>query len=300
MQKVAKPVRIPLFPTREQRERLEFFFACWRFVYNHCRHDRNIKSMADASTVARSMKKGMQYKWLAEAPAHLLELAAYYRIYADKKHPLSKKADYQFFRDYTSRETIVDYEKQTIHIPKVGKITAKVLKNTPLIDHYYTVERRRNRYFAVVQIEVERVNPPKVAALYLQDGKIYLSDGNTMPFPQENAELRRRVETLKAHLKECQPNSKGFNRLSSRIKTLETRLAHRRELEYRSLAADLGAAFCRVYINHIPKHQRDFCCFKKILKQFVGVLKTCPPLPNLREDPSAAAKYLLIYGNQHL
>ena len=27
MQRIAKPVRIPLFPTREQRERLEFFIA---------------------------------------------------------------------------------------------------------------------------------------------------------------------------------------------------------------------------------------------------------------------------------
>lgn len=300
MQKVAKLVRIPLFPTREQRKQLEFFFSCWRFVYNHCRHDTSIKSVADASRVVRGLKYGLQYQWLQGAPAHLLELAAHYRVHADKKHPLSKTADYQFFRDYTNRDTIVDYNKQTIHIAKIGKIAAKVLKNTPLIGHYYTVERRRNQYFVVVQIEVERNAPPRLAGLCLQDGRLYLSTGHSMSLPQEDANLRRRVDTLKAHLQECQPNSNGYNRLYCRIKTLENRLLHRRELELRKLAADLGTSFCYIYINYIPNREVELLHFKRLLEEFCGCVKTCPPLPNLKSDPQRAAAYLLIYGQQHL
>lgn len=132
-----------IYPNKEQREFIAKTFGCCRFVYNHALDRRKTLYENEGVSLSRTdcnnwcnRELKAQYEWLREVDKFALTNSIYDMDNAYKKF-FKEHAGYPKFKskhnsrqsyttNYTNRNIAVDFSGNTIKLPKLGRVKAKV------------------------------------------------------------------------------------------------------------------------------------------------------------------------------
>ena len=214
-----KAYKYRLFPIREQKEILAKQFGCARFVYNWGLAEKikayttskKTLSCFDLTNQLTKKKKEPEFEWLQETYAQVLQMSlrnldnaftAFFR--KQNRFPKFKHKNSKQSTSYP-QGIKVDFDNQTIRIPKVGWVTIVIDRKFEGKIKTVTVSKTvTDKYFANILVEDDKPLPDKVNVteegtvgvdVGLKDFAI-LSTGEKIPNPKylRNAEIRLAVK----------------------------------------------------------------------------------------------------------
>lgn len=228
-----KAYKYRLNPNKQQRELLERYFGCTRYVYNWAlgrkkeayENDKTSLSYEDLCKELTQLKKEEDKEWLAEAPAQQLQQAirnmsaAYQRFFREKKgYPKFKSKKFSKQSLNYPQKVRIDFENHRLTFPKIGDV--KFFKNRTFDGTVKTVTLSKTptgKYFAAVLVEDNTELPTKAPITVetavgidvgIKDFAV-LSNGQVFANPKYLEKAEKRLKVLQRRLSKKQ---KGSNR----------------------------------------------------------------------------------------
>ena len=255
-----KAYRFRIYPTEEQRAKIEKTFNCVRFIFNKMLADR----LAYYSETGKRLKNTpAQYKkefpWLKEvdslalANAQMNLMAAYERFF---KHPTgnlpkfkSKKHSKKTYTTNCVNGNIVICDG-AIKLPKIGFIKIKV--------HRRMIQDARGFYHASVLFEYQpkekEVAPENIIALEYSDSGLYNglyvdSNGEQILYPSNIQQTIRKLRQEKKRLSHMKYKSKNRAKQRMKVDRLRERFCNQRDDFLHKQSRQIANAYDCVYVK---------------------------------------------------
>ncbi len=251
---ITKAMKMRIYPSKEQAEKIDATLNCCRFVYNHML-ERNSKvyqrrgehlNYNAMQNLLPVMKKYLP--WLAEADSQALKYACRQLDNAFRKF-FQKQAGYPNFKSRknllqsytTTNAKSIRYELGRINLPCLGwmKCSGGRLFDGKIC--YATISRKRGRYYASITYKEEKdiqpvyADPDRVIGLdYKSDGLFVSSDGTCADMPHffresEDALARKqRMLSKKQGSKKGEPKSNRYQKQLATVQKIHEHAANQR------------------------------------------------------------------------
>lgn len=277
---VLKAYRYRLIPTPEQREALEQYAGCCRFVWNYFRAQREAwwqSGVADIAARERdknvdpnswvrqcnqlpSLKK--HYPWLANCPSQSLQqvLKDLDRAYKDfftgnKGYPsFRKRYQHDSFRLPDPNHFDLDEPLKAIRLPKIGWIKLRLSRNLQGLTKNATVSRRGKHWYVSIQVEAEQTLP-KAAAIPIG---IDLGVSDLLAFSDGNCEKGLNFKRLEAvrlraqrQLSRKRKGSANWKKAKSRLSRIHEQIADKRQDALHKLSSTISKNHALIVIEDL-------------------------------------------------
>lgn len=243
-----KSFKYRIYPNKAQRELFSKTFGCCRFVYNKTLEYKKTKyeeekvslSYFDCITYCnRVLKK--DYVWLKEVDSRALNYAIknmddaykkFFKLHTGYPRFKSKGENYKSYTTaISSKKNIVDFEHNTITLPKVGKVRAKVMKSFEGKAKSATVSLTPSgKYFVSVLVETEHIPLPKknrkVAISFGLDNLVSMSSGKVYKNVKAYAKYEKKLVKLQRRLSRKQNGSKNYEKQRIKLARCHERIAN--------------------------------------------------------------------------
>jgi len=227
---ILKAYKYRIYPTEEQKALFSKHFGCSRFVYNWGletkiqTYKETKKGLSCIDLNGELTKLKQKIEWLTEVNAQSLQMAlrnldnAYTRFFREKNGfpKFKKKSSYQSFQCPQSNK--VDFDKETITVPKIKNIKATLHRKFNGTIKTVTISKTpTNKYFASVVVETteqpkKKRKPDRKKAIGIDLGLrhfITLSTGERVENPKY---LEKSADKLKLFSRWKDRKVKGSNR----------------------------------------------------------------------------------------
>ena len=266
-----KAYRFRIYPTEEQRAKIEKTFNCVRFIFNKMLADR----LAYYSETGKRLKNTpAQYKkefpWLKEvdslalANAQMNLMAAYERFF---KHPTgnlpkfkNKKHSKKTYTTNCVNGNIVICDG-AIKLPKIGFIKIKVHRRIPInykLKAVTVIQDARGFYHASVLFEYQpkekEVAPENIIALEYSDSGLYNglyvdSNGEQILYPSNIQQTIRKLRQEKKRLSHMKYKSKNRAKQRMKVDRLRERFCNQRDDFLHKQSRQIANAYDCVYVK---------------------------------------------------
>ena len=243
VKQVNKAFRFRIYPTEEQKAKIEKTFNCVRFIFNKMLEDK----LAYYNETGKFLKNTpAQYKtefpWLKEVDSLALANAqlnlqdAYTRFFRNPAGGFPKfKSRKHSKKTYTTNcvNNNIIIRDGTIRFPKIGFVRIKlhrVIPNNYKLKAVTVIHDARGYYYASVLFEYEpekaEIMPGSIIGLEYSDSRFYNSlyvdsNGQQISYPPY---IQRTIEKLQREKQKLSHMKKGSkNREKQRIKTMKVR-----------------------------------------------------------------------------
>lgn len=179
--KIYKAYKFRMYPTKEQKEKINSHLGTSRFIYNHFLDKKNtLYSEKKENYQLNEMKKDLvllqqEYLWLKEIDSCILrttldDLERSYNNFFQKRnaHPKFKSKNCrQSYRTICNRSSYkgndyasikIDLERRIIKLPKLDEIKIKGYRNLTNFPHKIlnaTISKEAGRYYVSICVEEE-------------------------------------------------------------------------------------------------------------------------------------------------
>ena len=266
-----KAYRFRIYPTEEQRAKIEKTFNCVRFIFNKMLADR----LAYYSETGKRLKNTpAQYKkefpWLKEvdslalANAQMNLMAAYERFFFFFSGNLPKfKSKKHSKKTYTTNcvnGNIVICDG-AIKLPKIGFIKIKVHRRIPInykLKAVTVIQDARGFYHASVLFEYQpkekEVAPENIIALEYSDSGLYNglyvdSNGEQILYPSNIQQTIRKLRQEKKRLSHMKYKSKNRAKQRMKVDRLRERFCNQRDDFLHKQSRQIANAYDCVYVK---------------------------------------------------
>lgn len=239
---ITKAIKMRIYPSKEQAEKIDATLNCCRFVYNHML-ERNNKAYKrrgghmNYNTMQNLLPVMKRYlPWLAKADSRALQYAcrqvdnAFQRFFRKQGGYPNFKSKKNPLQSYTTTNAkSVHYEPGRVCIPCLGWMKCSDKRTIEGTICYATVSRKRNRYYVSIAYKVKKdvqpvyADPDKVIGLdYKSDGLFVSSSGECADMPHFYRKAKDSLAKRQRKLSKKQGSRKGERKSNRYLKQLAT------------------------------------------------------------------------------
>lgn len=284
---IHKAYQFRLYPTQEQRIKIEKTLGAVRYVYNHFLKEWDIAyhevgrglNFAYCSSQLPKMKRELETAWLKEVDSMALQTAVrqlsdafiyFYKFQTRFPKPKTKNDYYQRFVSKQVKNNIL-VKDHHVKIPKIGWI--KIKQTQDVIGHITSVtvtKEATGRYFISIMSRFEETwllpNDKVVAIVPTADGGFFTSDGEYYKndfVTEEWLERLKREEEKQARLKELAikqgrklSQAKNYQKQVKKVARMYADLENHREDFLHKMTTELVEEYGVLCIPRYYKHYR--------------------------------------------
>ncbi len=243
-----KAYKYRLYPNKEQESLIERTFGCCRFVYNQTlaykketwETEKKSLSYYDlAKYLSHTLKE--EYPWLKEVDTTALIAAiqdmcsAYNNFFKNHKGYPKFKSKHNNYQSYRAKQNIVvDFEHNTIKLPKLGSLKAKLhRKFTGRIINATVSKVPSGKYYVSVLVETKHEELPHTNTnigldLGLKD-LITTSNGEKYTNPKTLQKYEKQITKLQRNLSHKKKGSKNRAKLRKKLAICHEHLTNTRK-----------------------------------------------------------------------
>jgi putative transposase len=243
--KIVKAYKFRLYPTEEQKNKINQTIGCARFIYNKMLEDKinyynkNKKSLNNTPAQYKE-----EYEWLKDVDSQALsqshqDLNSAYRNFFRKnsKYPKFKKKG---VKD-TYRSCVVNnnirIEDEYLKLPKIGLVEIRMERKLPkgaVIKNVTVSKTKTNKYFASIQFEyekeVEQVQPKSYFGLDFAMSDFYVdSEGIKGNYPKFFRKSQEKLAKEQRKLSRMVKGSNNYNKQKRKVAKVYEKIANQRK-----------------------------------------------------------------------
>lgn len=302
---ITKAVKIRLYPSREQQQKIDTTINCCRFVYNHMlsRNEKVYKrrgehlSNYDMQNLLPMMKEYLP--WLKDADSQSLKYVckqvnnAYDNFFKKRARFPKYKSKRNPLQSYTTTNMkFFDTQNKKVKLPCLGWVRCSKIRSLPN-EHkicYCTVSKTNNKYYCSITYKYEKdivpapINEKQVIGLdYKSDGLYVDSNGNKPAYDkyyrksQATLAKKQRQLSKKIGSKRGEQKSHRWLKQKTRVCKLQEHVANQRKDKLHKLSFELTNtydAICVEDLNMSAIANKGFKNGKATMDNGYGMLMT--------------------------
>jgi len=254
-----KAFQYRIYPNPSQSEALSKTFGCCRFLYNKAlEHKKNTyessKKSISYNELSTSFLKDLkqEFTWLQETPSQALQQSLRHLDSAYQKF-FKKQNKFPSFKSKNSKQSIslpqkvkVDFNSNTIILPKIGRIKAKLHRPFEGIIKTCTVSKTcTNKYYISILVDNKEEYPQIIPG----DNNIGIdlgiktfatfSNGNKIDNPKFYHNSLNKLKALQKVLSRKVKGSSNYLKLKYKIAILHEKICNRRDNFLHQISKDI-------------------------------------------------------------
>ena len=278
-----KSYKYRLYPTDEQKNMFHQHFGAMRFVYNWALEQKIKKYETEKRNLSRFDLNKMlpelksENEWLKDVNAQSLQSSiinlesAFTKFFREKKGFPKFKSKRNLVQSFSvPQRYLVDFDNNTIKLPKIGLVKAKLHRKFEGVLKTATVSRTpTDKYFISILVNNEQSLPEK--QLFSEDTTIgvdvgikqfaTLSDGEKTPNPKYLKNSMIRLGVLQKRLSRKQRGSNNRNKQRIKVAKLHERISNQRndfqhKLSLKLISENQAIALETLKVTNMMKNHR--------------------------------------------